>query len=179
MADFKLEPGDVILTRDWTPVSWAIRFLEGDCDWSHACVYVGSDKIFTTGAHDLLWFGVVDAHRYLQGKPYCVLRPVQPLTNSEIAGLIRWNVMQIQDGNRYPLGTVIGLAIQKFFGKEVQHPAVTARCGTYCTQSVIEDYRYIGRNLLNENAHQDPAATTPEDLIESPVLRLVYRSDTA
>lgn len=66
-----LLPGDIILTSQNTPSSWLIRLLQSDCDYSHACIYMGDNTILTTGANRLYWSGYVNADTYLS-KQSCI-----------------------------------------------------------------------------------------------------------
>ena len=175
---FDFQNGDVIFTSEtFSPVSFWVKWLQGDFDYSHVCQYFNG-KIYTTGAGGplLYRFGPVDAGKYLAGKAFAVKR-FKGLTPTQ-AEMMANKAMALV-GERYPIEKMIKLAI---LGKTTA--GVIKRLGakpnpwprnSFCSGTVAMCFQYAGIKLNIDAEKQEPDAYSPEAVFDDPNLVLVHR----
>ena len=94
-----LKPGQILI---FDGVNLA-TIAQGDTRAKHVCM-VAQDptKLWTTGAHWFMFFGQVDAAKYLKGKKYTVAESVQPLRPEQLEIMEQTN--RAMDGSFYGFG---------------------------------------------------------------------------
>jgi hypothetical protein len=169
---FQPEPGDIIFTSQGSPLSWLIRFNEGDFRRSHVFIVgdidltTGRWAAYTTGGKRFYFFGKVDLETYLQGKSYAVQRVKGGLTGEQKTSVL--NVAETLIGRPYNTIGVLQLAMQARFGEVFSlfrphlRPPYSEMTSLFCAQSVALIY-WLGLGLrLNKKAGKlDPS---PYDL---------------
>ena len=175
---FDFQNGDVIFTAEsFSPVSFWVKWLQGDFDYSHVCQYFDG-HIYTTGAGGplLYRFGTVDPGLYLAGKSYAVKR-FQGLTEGQ--GRMLKAKAESLIGQRYPIEKMIRLAI---LGKTTA--GVIKRLGfkpnpwpknSFCSGTVAMCFQFAGIKLNIDAEKQEPDAYSPEAVWDEPSLKLVFR----
>jgi hypothetical protein len=170
----KLQPGDVIFTQEHTPTSWLIRIAQGDCDWSHVCLYAGDNRIHTTGANRFILYGAVNAQKYLKNKQFTVCRYTN-ITSTQVKLVIQSSLSLF--GNVYPLWKVLRLALHGIRGQQVKQMGILNDQGkptnTFCSESVAYCYRIASIDLAYNGVKRENEVFTPEYLFNNPYFNTV------
>jgi hypothetical protein len=158
-----LQAGDVIFIKGRGFLAWLNRFAQGNTDAGHVCLYVGNGKIHTTGANGLLWYGEVDAAKYLEGKEWEVRRWPGGLTTTQVEQVLEWSFSLF--GGRYPIGKLLLMFAYKFRGEQIDQVAGPGNGkGMICGGAVAYCLDGAGLEVLKRLEKTDYDAVTPEDL---------------
>jgi hypothetical protein len=169
-----LQPGDIVFTRENTLASWLIRLAQGDCDWSHVCLFAGDNIIHTTGAKHSMLYGTVNAAQYLRHKSFAVGRYHQATAAQRQQVLVASESLM---GNLYPLWKVIRLALVGIRGRKVTnlgHNNPDKPKHTFCSEAVAYCYQQAGLNLAKKSKKTEPEVFTPESIFNDPNLNIIY-----
>lgn len=174
---YDFQNGDVIFTdQSFSLLSFWIKLLQGDFQWSHVCQYFDG-KIYTTGAGGplLYKFGTVDPKEYLKDKNFAVLRydTLSPIQQQEMKEKAESLI-----GNRYPVEKMIALAIRgKTTGGVVKKLGFKANPNpknSFCSGSVAMVFKAAGIKLNPESEKMEPDAYSPEAIFDDKNLKQIF-----
>lgn len=152
-----LQPLDIVVTRDKTPVSWWIR-VRSNSEWSHVCLGGEDSTIYTTSAFG---FKHVLAEDYLKKKSFAIYR-MPHLHPDQLAYGLR--LCRLELGKPYAYRDLLMMVLQNLKGqgiKKLKHDSPNH----FCSEFVAYVYRFIGTPLAPQK-HKEPSGYTPADCID-------------
>ncbi|MEB3286186.1 MAG: hypothetical protein VKJ04_01650 [Vampirovibrionales bacterium] len=163
-----LQPLDIIVTRDRTPISWWLRVKTGS-EWSHVCLAGENKTVYTTSM-----FGF--EHRlledYLKRKSFAVYR-FPGLQKEQIDYGLK---LCHQELNKpYAYSDLFRMILQNYRGrgvKQIKHDSQNF----FCSEFVAYVYWQMGLKLAPQK-HKEPSGYTPADCIDDQRLDLIGGAD--
>lgn len=156
LREEKLEPLDIILTRDKKPISKGVRFFTKG-DYSHALIYMSNfsaieatreGRVFSENTQRLVFDGLDECK---------VLRCKQKLTDQQSEKIAYYTRMQVT--TLYSLKEAI--KVKTLIKKDVDAMERTQ----FCSRLVAQAYSYAGLDLTNNTNY-----CSPQDLNNSELL---------
>lgn len=170
-----IQPMDVIVSRDWTPISLWIRIASAS-RWSH--VFLGGKDGFVYTTNMKLQIGPwkilpgymkVPAEQFLKGKKYAVYRLPGLSNYSKDAGI---NFNEKILGEQYDFFGPAALWLNHFKGLGAEGVQNKLR---FCAEVVTQCYKYMGY-VLSIHLRKKPQDMLPFDCVD-PRMELIYSND--
>jgi hypothetical protein len=179
LATLAMAPGDIIFTATHSPISYALRMLQGSFPYSHVCLagprVDSMQTIYTTGIWKQFAFRYeqVPASDYLRGKQFEVCRFIS-LTPEQQAGLMAW--CQAHTDSRYPFLKVLVLMAKGFMGNGVDRVRFLQESRPFCAEGVAAAYLSVGITLGPRANNADPSGYDVREIYEDDRLQTVFQA---
>lgn len=146
--------------------------LQGDTEAAHVWWVLPSGKIATTGAKGLLFYGEVEAARYLHGKRFYLLETVDPMSAGQLAILQAAHQEMMQSGLARLYGLwkflLLSLLAARFghVSKTGRLPKTTRPSFPICSQALGYCFWKAGVPIGKSQGKEDWTAVLPETILK-------------
>lgn len=165
--EYNLQPGDILLfktKKGFDPIGSFITSQERDTDVCHAAFVGVNGNIWTTGADKFIFYGQVNAAKYLKDRSFYVCRLDSP-------ALIQLSIMDTNaermKGMIYGFWKVQMLIMKSDLGGIVRrlHPWLTKVVkNPFCSEAVADCCWKAGFRVCFCMGKEEPSAITPANL---------------
>jgi hypothetical protein len=169
-----LKPGmiGVSLKGFIDPMGTIDTVLQGDTEAAHVWWVLPSDRIATTGAKAFVFYGEVEAAKYLRGKTFYLLETVDPLPADKLARMqaAHDDLMHSGAGRLYGLWKfpLLGLLAARHgdVDKMGRKPKITRPVCPICSQAVAWCFWHAGIPIGKMFGKEDWSAVLPETILK-------------